>query len=765
MLMHRTALLASTAVALLAFAAPACAQDAPANAPAPTAAPVDVQNQDDIIITAQKRSQTLIDVPQSVTVVSGDLLEKQQATSFQDYLNLVPGLQVNQSTPGESRLILRGLNTGGVASTVAVYVDETPFGSSTALANGGVLAGDFDTFDVARVEVLRGPQGTLYGANSLGGLLKFVTNAPDTTKTEMRVRGGVEDTKGGDLSYYGNSMINVPLGDTIAFRASGFYKKSGGWIDSVGTTATDLFGYTLKADVADNINGAESYGGRASLLFKPSKGFDIRLTAFLQNIRVDSPSVVESDPNTLQTLYGRQTQSRFADPFSNVNYRLYNALINYDFGFATLTSSTSYATQKQTFLDDATFNLSGIVRALLGAPANEFFLNQKTNNRKWTQELRLASARNSTFEWLIGGYYNNEKALILQDYAATVPGTTTPISFPFVLGHVDLTSKYEEYAGFANGTLHIGKSFDIDFGGRYSHNSQTASQAAAGVLAGNVPVNSNLRSSDDVFTFSVAPKIKFGDRASLYARVAKGYRPGGPNVIAPNAPAGTPESFNPDTTVSYEVGFKGETIDRTFAIDMAAYHIDWNNIQLLTVVNGFGVNINGSNATSDGAEFTATIRPIQGFVTSINGAYTDAKLSGDAPALVGGLKGDRLPYTPKYSVSWNSDYTWGIGGDAKAFIGGSLRFLSKQNAGFDATFRAANGRQRQIPSYATLDLRAGLDFGRFSLEAYARNLTNSEGKTSTGSLTANGLPVSPNGALTTGVIRPRVIGLSVSAGF
>ncbi|MGN6818469.1 MAG: TonB-dependent receptor, partial [Sphingomonas sp.] len=155
----------------------------------------------------------------------------------------------------------------------------------------------------------------------------------------------------------------------------------------------------------------------------------------------------------------------------------------------------------------------------------------------------------------------------------------------------------------------------------------------------------------------------------------------------------------------------------------------------------------------------------QGFVTSINGAYTDAKLSGDAPALVGGLKGDRLPYTPKYSVSWNSDYSWRIGGDAKAFIGGSLRFLSKQNAGFDATFRAANGRQRQIPSYATLDLRAGLDFGRFSLEAYARNLTNSEGKTSTGSLTANGLPVSPNGALTTGVIRPRVIGLSVSAGF
>ena len=129
-----------------------------------------------IVVTAQKRTQLLIDVPQSITVVSGATLENQQATSFQDYLKLVPGLQLTQSNPGEGRLILRGLNTGGVASSVAVYMDETPFGSSSGLVNGGVLAGDFDTFDVARIEVLRGPQGTLYGATSLFVSGKFVTN-------------------------------------------------------------------------------------------------------------------------------------------------------------------------------------------------------------------------------------------------------------------------------------------------------------------------------------------------------------------------------------------------------------------------------------------------------------------------------------------------------------------------------------------------------------------------------------------------------------
>jgi len=746
---------------LILLAAPALAQDKLAQ----DRAPAEETDAAVIVVTAQKREQVLLDIPQSISVVGGETLERQQATNFQDYLNRVPGLQLDQSTPGAGRLILRGLNTGGVASTVAVYVDETPYGSSSALANGGVLAGDLDTFDMARVEVLRGPQGTLYGASSLGGLLKFVTNAPDPSKFEARARGSAETTKGGDMSYRGNVMINLPLGSTLALRATGFYNKQGGFIDSIGTTDTDLLGVTQVSDVASNINGTESYGGRASLLFKPSDSFDIRLTAHIQNIRADAPSVVESDPDTLETLYGRPTQSQFAEQFTNIDYRLYNGLINYDFGFATLTSSTSYSTQNQTYRDDATFNLGGLVQAALGAPANDFYLDQKTNNRKFTQELRLTSGNSDVLEWLVGGYYNEERALIFQNFVAVTPGTTTPLTFPFELGTVSLRSKYKEYAGFANATLHLGTRFDLDFGGRYSHNKQVATQEAAGVLAGNVPINSDLRSSDDVFTYSVAPKFKISDRASLYARVAKGYRPGGPNVIAPNAPADTPSSFNPDTVTSYEVGLKGETADRSFALDLSVYHIDWKNIQLLANVNNFGVNINGANADSDGAEFTATFRPTRGFVTSINGAYTKARLRDDTPGLVGGLKGDRLPFTPPYSISLNSDYSWAVGAEAEAFVGGSLRFLSKQTANFDEAYRTANGRQRQVPSYEVIDLRAGVDFGRFQLEAFVRNLTNADGKTSVGTLTANGLFTTPGGALETGVIRPRSIGVTLGASF
>ena len=150
MMTSRAALLATALLAAPLSAAETAAADTVATSPATLAG-------EDIVVTAQKRSQTLIDVPQSITVVSGATLETQQATRFEDYLKLVPGLQLNQSTPGAARLILRGINTGGVASTVAVYVDETPFGSSSGLVNGAVLAGDFDTFDISRIEVLRGP--------------------------------------------------------------------------------------------------------------------------------------------------------------------------------------------------------------------------------------------------------------------------------------------------------------------------------------------------------------------------------------------------------------------------------------------------------------------------------------------------------------------------------------------------------------------------------------------------------------------------------
>jgi len=701
-------------------------------------------NLDEVVVTAQKVSQSVIDVPLSISVLGADDLERTQSVNIQDYVKLVPGLQLTQAQPGFGRLALRGINTNGVASTVGVYVDETSFGSSSGLANGAVLAGDFDTFDVARVEVLRGPQGTLYGASSLGGVLKYVTNEPQTESFEGRVRGSFESVDGGDMSYSGAGVVNIPVSDSVAIRASGFYRSVGGFIDSIGTVDE---GSGATSDVADDINGSTVSGGRASMLFTPSETFSLQLTAFIQDIDNDASSGIDSDYATGDTLYGGLTQSQFVPEAAGISYRVYNATAIWDLGFADLTSATSYGKNQQDYRQDITMLLGGL----------ESYIEQTTSVERISQEFRLASHENEKVDWLVGAYYNDEDGLIYQNVHVVEPGTLNDIDF--FLGEGTIDSKYKEYAAFANVTIKFTPSFDLTLGGRYSNNDQDVVQNADGPLFGVAgPTVTTSDSSEDVFTYSIAPKFKLNDRMAIYARVAKGFRPGGPNVIAPDA--GAPTTYGSDSTLNYELGFKGENEARTVAWDVTAFHIDWEDIQLLAVVNGLGINTNAGTATSDGVEASLMFRPVDQLKLSLTGAYTDAKLTEDAdPILVGGRDGDRLPYTPKTSYSANADYEWPLADGRSAYLGASFSHLDDVPAAFSAAYVAEFGSQRYLPAYDILDVRAGWNFGKVSVELFGRNLTNDEGKTSD----AGGN--TPNGAISTGVIRPRSYGMTVTAEF
>jgi iron complex outermembrane receptor protein len=221
--MNRTlklALMAGSAVASISFPALAFAAEA-----------TDSTHLEEVVVTAEKREQNVKDVPQSVTALSGTKLDVLRATTFEDYITQVPGAILVSSQPGSSRLVLRGINTGGVSSTIATYVDETPYGSVTGLANGAVLAPDLDTFDMQRVEVLRGPQGTLYGASSLGGLLKYVTNPPDPSHYAGKIEVDGTDTDHGGLGGSVKGVFNAPLGDRAAIRIGGYYDEEAGFIN------------------------------------------------------------------------------------------------------------------------------------------------------------------------------------------------------------------------------------------------------------------------------------------------------------------------------------------------------------------------------------------------------------------------------------------------------------------------------------------------------------------------------------------------------
>ena len=770
--------------ALFALAAPAHGQDtARTDAPTSTAGQGDSSDQE-IIVTAQRREQLLIDVPQSISVVGGETLERQAARSFLDYAQLVPGLTLTQENPGETRLILRGINTGSVSSSVATYVDDTAFGASGSLSNSAILAGDFDTFDVARVEVLRGPQGTLYGANALGGVLKFVTAAPSTTRFEARGQVGIEDTRYGEIGYTGNAMVNMPLGDTLAFRASGFYKKNGGYLDA-------------PARGGRNVNESDSYGARGSLLFKPTDALSVRLFALFQNIRTDSPSSFTVTPANLQPAdpitgapldeANRTRFERIAE-FNRLDYRLFSGTIDYEFGFADLTSITSYSRQTRDEIGDVstTEAFRGLANAAYAPTAPRTIgaaFDNDVDVEKFTQEIRLQSPDDDRFEWLVGGYYTDEKTKLLQEIRpftlATQALLPTAASFgPFTFANFvtsEIRADYEEIAAFASATVKFGEHFDVTAGGRYSHNEQAATTAI--IQLGNGAPQSGT-SSEGVFTWSVSPRYELNDRAAIYARVAKGYRPGGPNFIPPGAGPDFPTQFQSDTLVSYELGFRVQTPSRRFALDGAIYHLDWDDILILSsaIVNGtpVGVNSNGRRARSRGAEITATARPTTGLSIVANAAIVDAELRdatippGGGLNLTGGLAGDQLPYTPRLTANVSVDYEWPLGGEAEAFIGGNIRMVGDQTAGFSAAYRTAFGRRIMIDGYHTVDLRAGVDFGRFSVQAFARNLFDEYGVVSAG-----GFPTSVQPALggtsiplmTASTIRPRTFGLLFGAEF
>jgi outer membrane receptor protein involved in Fe transport len=238
--------------------------------------------------------------------------------------------------------------------------------------------------------------------------------------------------------------------------------------------------------------------------------------------------------------------------------------------------------------------------------------------------------------------------------------------------------------------------------------------------------------------------------------VATGFRPGGPNVLPPGAPASIPRTYDSDSLTSYEVGLKtgGGPSDK-FSLDVAAFYQDWKDIQLFLVVNNFGINGNGGTAVSKGFEFAASFLPTSGLSLSVNGAYTDAKLTQDTDPIVGGEDGDPLPYVPEWSFGLNADYEWTLKGTARAYIGGSLGYTGDRPVQFNVT--NSGGDTYTAESYTTLNLRAGVYVGKFSFELYGKNLTNEMGITA-----INPAGPLPNGALGLGLIRPRTIGVSVS---
>jgi outer membrane receptor protein involved in Fe transport len=699
----------------------------------------------EVVVTAQKRTERIQDVPMSLTAITGDQLASAQSFRLEDFLAKVPGLTMIDNGANGGQLIIRGLTTGsgGVNGTVATYVDETPYTSVGPWVGSASFTPNIDTFDMQRIEVLRGPQGTLYGSNALGGIVKYITNAPDPKAFAAKVSAGGSYVDDGAAGYDTHGMVNIPLGQVAALRVVGYDTYYPGFIDDPSRGLTD-------------INGSHISGGRASLLISPSENFSIRVNALYQDRSARNPGEEDVNPKTLTPIYGSLIMERLVDENSYTKNELYNITVNGNLGFADLISSTSYARAPTSSLTDFSAEYGGFARLLLGAPYGVVDLSQPAEAfRAFTQELRLSSKQGSRLDWQLGAFYTDERG---EDHERLIPVDISTgavlFDFPSNLALSTLPVTYREYAEFVNMDYHLTSTLDASVGGRYSRGEQTFNEDNTGLFFGPKPIVFAQSTSQGVATYSGDVRWHATPNYMLYARVAKGFVPGGPNDVAPTAPA--PSSYSSSTTINYEAGIKGDLMANRLALDVAAFMINWNDIQVTATINGLNQFVNGGAAKSKGAEWNLSYLPVSGLTLDLNGAYTDAYLTEATPASANGHAGDRLPAVPLWGLSATAEYVRPLFAGYSGLLAADWRFTGSRYSNF-----ASIGSRQLLPSNKIVNFRAGVTAANWSVILYVKNAGNERAINYVNPYTLAGNA----GPLAAVVYPPRTVGGEVTVSF
>lgn len=695
-----------------------------------------------VVISATRRREPIRDVPMQVNVLNTEELQNGGARSLADYISTQPGVDLNSGgAPGIGGISMRGVTTGlQTIATVGVYVDDVATGSSSALALGGLTSFDMGLLDLNHIEVLRGPQGTLYGAGAMGGLLKYVTNEPDSTEFAGKVALTGAMTRSGRASTTTSGMVNLPIKeDLAALRVSAYLDRPGGFVDAMGLVR------------ARDINRGESTGLRASLLLSPTSALKVRLTANTQKIDRDGRNLVAYDSTSGQPLDGGLTRSlTVAEPYRARN-TLTSADVEFNFGWARLNSITSYQTSEtQTTLDQSPTYAPLLKQIGISVVSAPFSLD--VNNRKSTQEFRLTSKSDRQIEWLFGFFYDYERGEQRQGAGATLHnGSAAPNLLTVVA-----PSTYREAAFYGDLTWKFANGISVTGGVRTARNKQTLQQSLSGLFVGLPTVQSG-ESKDSSTTYLLTAGYALSQYSSVYGRVATGYRPGGPNISLRDAKGNllVPDSFEPDTLTSYELGYKADLLDRKLSLELSGYAIEWHDVQQNGSLGSMSFLLNGGSARIRGLELSAKFVPSLPWTLTAAGSLVDAALAEAWPGL-GGKVGDRMPNTARFSASLSGRYAFNVA-QHPAHLGVVQRIVGKRRAGF------AGGRfapDYELPAYSLTDLQAGVDFDRMSITLFVRNALDKRAQL--GVYPGGG---APTGAALVSMSEPRTIGLTAKLTF
>ncbi len=724
---------------------------------------------EEMVVTARKREETVQEVPVSVAAPSEQELRDLGAETIEDVSVNVAGFTVQNLGPGQSQVAMRGVSAGqivrdqpGVKEQVGVYLDESVISLS-------LFTPDVDLFDLSRIEVLRGPQGTLFGSGSLSGTVRYITNQPKLNVTESVGELSLSSIADGGVGGSAKAAVNIPIGDRAAMRAVAYYTQYGGYIDAIQP------GLSRREDV----NDGNRYGARLSFLFQPNDRLSITPRLLYQEVemngwnRADDFNILANPYTTTRPavdLGDREQFIQLEEAFTD-EFLLGDLNVEYDFGGLTLTSITSFTNRDILVIRDATALTASITGGTIGLPQAVYAIDaplyDATEGSGFTQELRLGGTR-GTMQWVTGAFYSdstrdygqNLPVIGFEDTARSlgvnIPTAGTKLALKDELYKSDLHYDFKQVALFGEVTVPLGTRLELTGGLRYYDFEEDREQIFDGIFAD--PIDSTGSTSADGFAPRVIASYKLSDRTRLNAQISKGFRLGGINdpLNLPLCQAqdlaiyGGHPTWEDETLWNYEVGAKSTVFGGRGTFNASAYYMDIENLQA-TVTAGTcssRIILNVPSARTTGVEAEFEMSPNDSFDFAVSGSFNNSELRSsfrDAGGnIVAGIReGNRLPTVPEFQMAaaatLRQPALGGIGYLTGVYqhVGARYTQVADQAAGFGTVNIGGFGANiggpltqntftfdPELPAYDIVNLRIGLLKNQWDTALFINNVTD-----------------------------------------
>ncbi|PCI34260.1 MAG: ligand-gated channel [Alphaproteobacteria bacterium] len=737
----------STALASVLFMGTVAA---PAGAFAADAAEAsDAPRFDEIVVTARKRTETMLDIPMAINVVSEKTLEKLGANDFTDILGTVPGLTAYQNGPGRTRIVIRGISNGGGndndtqnQETVGVYLDEIPISM-------GSMNPELSLFDLERVEVLRGPQGTLYGAGSMAGTIRLVSKKPNLNEVEGKVETSLSTISEGTENYSVKGLVNIPIiEDKFALRMSGYYMSNGGYIDNV-----------LEGHEAKDINDGSSKGLKLAGRVQVNEDFTIDLTFMHHDY---------SDNGRPEDVDAAGELSRNYPSFDGYDdeMQIYNMTMTYDLDTVELVSSTSFF--KRDIINPRSLDQFYVLVDGFGDLVPHELIDY-TQTETFVQEVRVSSTTDNPLQWTVGTYFDQKDVAYQNTWPVPGSDAIMPPASGFgapddhlYYGTDDLTVK--TFAVFGEVYYSFDK-FTVTGGLRYFNWKQDISSYVSGILAGGGTTDNPAQGTADGFNPKLNVSYDVTDDMLIYAQVARGFRYGGVNGSIPEAECADDlaevnvsiedtKTFDADKTWNYEAGAKGRLLDGRVMVNASYFYIKWQDVQTSRRFEcGFGFKENVADSSSHGLELDVTAYLMDGLSLTVGGSYMTSTLDIDVPNL-NAFEGDRAPYVPKFAMNATLEYVYPLTDNMDGFVWANVQHTGHRQTEYNVN----HADYRDMEAYTVANVRIGFEWENLEVSLFANNLFDDRGVVRA----LRRAPFDPDGAIR---ITPRTMGITVRGNF